>query len=68
MGHNIPNLDGMTPDELREASDAFRMLSLYASNKARAMRERVNGNITSALSIEHACDRIYQTLPRSYRW
>lgn len=68
MAHNTPNLDGMTIDELTEASDAFRMLSLYAAKKAHAMRERGNGNITSALSIEYACDRIYQTLPQSYRW
>lgn len=68
MTHDMPNLDGMTPDELREASEAFRMLSLYAAKKSRAMRERGNGNITSALSVENACDRIYQTLPQSYRW
>lgn len=68
MTHDIPNLDGMTPDELTEASESFRMLSLYASNKARAMRERGNGNITHALSLEASCDRIYQTLPQSYRW
>jgi len=66
--HDMPNLDAMTSDELTEASDAFRMLSLYAAKKARAMRERGNGNITSALSIEASCDRIYQTLPQSYRW
>lgn len=68
MTHDMPNLDAMTPDELREASEAFRMLSLYASKKARAMRERGNGNITSALSIEASCERIYQTLTQSYRW
>jgi len=66
--HDIQNLDAMTPDELTEASDAFRMLSLYAAKKARAMRERGNGNITSALSIERACERIYQALPQSFCW
>lgn len=43
-------------------------LGNYASNKATAQRERLAGNIESALYYERIADSIYEDLPDYARW
>lgn len=43
-------------------------LGNYASNKATAMRCRLNGEINTAMSYEIICDRIFDGLPEYARW
>jgi len=63
------NLDGFaSPDELEEVGQVLTTLAAYAKTKARAMRDRAQGNITDALSQEQQCDTYYQTLPDWARW
>ena len=43
-------------------------LANYACNKAVAMTCRLEGNVDSALTYEHACDIIYERIPEDLRW
>jgi hypothetical protein len=71
-----PNLDGMTADELRTFYDAnarrrnpvLRDLAAYAINKATAMRQREQGNVSGALQYERIADGIYAKLPHAAKW
>jgi hypothetical protein len=47
---------------------ATASLANYASNKATAIRCRLNGDIETALMYEGICDRIYSALPDFARW
>jgi hypothetical protein len=68
MSMNIPNLDAMTPEELREFSDRLTSLAQYASLKADAMERRALGKINDAIRAEAICEQIYQMLPDEWRW
>lgn len=71
-----PNLDGMTADDLRTFYDenarrrnpVLRDLAAYAINKATAMRQREQGNVSGALQYERIADDIYRKLPRLAQW
>jgi hypothetical protein len=43
-------------------------LACYASNKATAIKCRLDGCIDSALIYESICERIYNNLPIDLRW
>ena len=43
-------------------------LGCYASNRATAMRLRMEGNIATAMQYERICDGIYDRLPEWARW
>lgn len=62
------NPDGMFPDDLRQWHDLFVILALYCQDKERAMRLRESGEIGKALEIESSLDRLYQTIPKGFRW
>src|SRR5689334_22423641 len=42
---------------------ATRILHKYATQKAYAMRARLNGNINTAINYERACESLYRQLP-----
>jgi hypothetical protein len=65
---NVPNLDAMTPDELREFCDQTQHLSMYANLKAQAIEQRATGRINDALRAEAICEQIYQMIPDEWRW
>jgi hypothetical protein len=65
---NVPNLDAMTPEELRDLCDDLQRLALYAMNKATAMQRRAAGKINDAIRAEAICEQIYQSLPDEWRW
>lgn len=62
------NLDGMSPEELEEASQVLHNLGYYARVKARAMRDRAAGEINDALAQERICERFYKELPDWAKW
>lgn len=77
------NLDAMTidPTELDTWAKSLReavvpgltlankvRLAQYADTKARAMRSRLAGDITSAQRLEAECERLYTALPQRYKW
>jgi hypothetical protein len=70
MIHDVVNLDGSWPDDLREFARTCRHSKLrrYARRKAAAMEFRANGWITAATMAEQTCERIYSSLPQSLRW
>lgn len=47
---------------------ATRDLANYASNKATAMRCRLNGDVGAAMMYESICERIFNGLPAFARW
>jgi hypothetical protein len=64
----LPNLDAMEAEELREFSDHFGRLALYAMNKASAIDRRQQGRVVDALRCEALCEQLYQTIPDDWRW
>jgi hypothetical protein len=66
----VPNLDGLTtdPEELREVARAFDLLAKYASWKAAAMRQRLEGDVERAMRNERYLEGLYQELPEWARW
>jgi hypothetical protein len=65
---NVPNIDAMTDDELREFSDHASTLAQYVSTKLLAMSTRKDGRINEAIRIEAHLERLYQILPIEWRW
>lgn len=65
---DVPNLDGMTVDDLTETSKVLAKLAAYAKIKSEAMRTRAAGYITNAVHKERKCDAIYSELPKWARW
>jgi hypothetical protein len=63
-----PNLDAMDKDELREFGDHVSTLSQYVSMKLMAMDNRKDGDIADAIRVEAHCERLYQLLPKEWRW
>jgi hypothetical protein len=67
----VPNLDAESRldwSELDLLSKDLTRLARYAGLKASAMRNRLGGKITLALIDEEECERIYNTLPVTWRW
>ncbi len=64
----IPNLDGMSEDEVRQCERVFGLLAAYASHKANAMKWRAAGDIEVAIGHERAADTMYRRLPEWARW
>jgi 23S rRNA pseudoU1915 N3-methylase RlmH len=57
-------LVGTRPDAVTLA----KQLSAYASDKSKAMVQRVRGNIGLASSFEHYADMAYERLPSDLKW
>ena len=55
-------------DGLSGITKVFRNLGNYCSNKAAAMRCRLDGDIPKALDYERICDDIYESLPHWAIW
>jgi len=62
------NLDGLSPEELREVASVLASLRLYSLKKAEAMKARLAGNIQLALNIERYCGDIFMKLPEWAKW
>lgn len=65
------NLDAMTPEELDAVAadeSAPGRTADYARAKAKAIRFRIAGEISTALLAEERCDLIYETTPDELRW
>jgi hypothetical protein len=65
---DIPNLDHEEPDELDELRKHLEWLAAYCDCTANAMRARRNGNVSTALKLEHRAQMLYELLPPSWRW
>ncbi len=65
-----PNLDDMSvdPKDYEEAARVLTRLAEYATWKADAMRRRLSGRVSEAVTREEICDRIYLALPKWARW
>ena len=57
------NLDGLSPEELREVASVLRRLRYYSLKKAEAMEARLAGNINLASINEGFCEETYNNLP-----
>lgn len=80
IAQQIPNLDGFNnPDELlavreslketrKHLNTALTALISYAEGKEMAMRSRIEGKIEQARIFEDACEKVYQTIPKEFRW
>jgi hypothetical protein len=64
------NLDNLTtePADLNRLAQVLDQLARYARDKARAMRGRLEGNVSEALVYEQWCERIYSRLPMWAQW
>ncbi len=69
-GYDPLNLDGLSvdADAVEEMASVYQTLATYAQHKAKAMKARKAGDITSALTQERLCERIYNQLPKWARW
>jgi hypothetical protein len=71
--YEVPNLDGMYPDELRDFARKYRgkhkeLITTYAKEKARAIELREKGDIGRASSIEAMLEGTYRRLPHEMKW
>lgn len=64
----LPNMDGMWPDDLHKLAAVLHDAHLLAKAKATAMECRARGHIVQALNLEADCDRLYDRLPAACRW
>jgi hypothetical protein len=65
---DVPNLDAMDEDALKEMAHTFALLSAYAGHKATATRLRDVGDIDAALASEKAAETQYRKLPSWAQW
>jgi hypothetical protein len=65
---NVPNLDAMTTDELHAFAGHATTLSQYATMKAMAINSRKDGHVDDAVRVEAHCEKLYQLLPKEWRW
>ena len=70
MTIEVPNLDAMEADELREFAEVYvgSDLARYARNLLNAKSFRLAGYIDKALMYEDACDEIYKSLKPCQKW
>ncbi len=70
-GHRIENLDDMDEDDLEafayNSENPFE-LRVFATDKAKARRYRLAGNIGEAHLQETLLETYYRQLPAKYRW
>lgn len=64
----VPNLDCLEKEELKQLDTLFSELRLYCWFKSKAMEYRENGKIEIALTMEQACDQVYNSLPKQIKW
>jgi len=64
----IPNLDAMSPEDLRDVIDALRTLADYASYRITSTQLRCAGLIARAQRSEAMQQAIYDTLPEWAKW
>jgi len=62
------NLDGLSPEELREVASVLANLRYYSLKKAEAMEARLAGNIRLAIINEGFCEDTYNKLPEWAKW
>ena len=63
-----PGLDGLDLADVLELERVFHTLYHYTRNRARAMEQRLAGNIDLALKIEEVAEKYYAALPKQYQW
>lgn len=68
MGLELPNMDALPADELRELDRVLRKAADYANYKFLAYYARLAGEIDKALRYEAKCERLYGELPKDVRW
>lgn len=56
------------PDRPKGYVAVTRDIGCYASNRATAMKCRLEGKIQIAIQYEDICERIYQRLPQWAKW
>lgn len=64
----LPNMDGMSEDELKELETVLGVAACYAGHKRLAMEYRTKGDIECGLAHERICDEMYEQLPQECRW
>lgn len=69
---SVPNMDAvMTEDDamdLEALSKVLQTLHGYAETKSKAMKFRIAGCVTKAISLEQICEGLYRRLPAWARW
>ena len=66
--HPVIEARRLFPSRPRGYVAATRTLKNYAANKATAMGLRAEGKITTAITYEAICERLYDELPDFARW
>jgi hypothetical protein len=66
--HLVAEARKLFPDRPEGYLRAARTLKHYAANKATAMKLRAEGKISTALTYESICERLYDGLPDFARW
>ncbi len=64
----VPNLDGLNDDELREVDRTYTALAIITDAMIRARALRLKGDIDAALSFERFADARIKKLPQWARW
>ncbi len=68
---DIPNMDAFIDpadlDAIANNAEAPESIRMYATEKAIAMRARLDGDINTALQHEKNCDQIYDNLTEDER-
>jgi hypothetical protein len=65
---DVPNLDAMDEESLRELGVTFARLSAYAGHRANAMSMRTQGDVEAALASEKAAESQYRKMPSWAQW
>lgn len=63
-----PNLDALSPQELRNMCTLFTEMTDYATHKVRALEHRAAGRFELAAQEESICESIYNALPMWASW
>ena len=64
----MPNLDLLDEADGREVEATFEKLARYCRLVRQAKRERINGYIEAALTLERQAEALYATFPNWARW
>ena len=66
--HLVAEARKLFPDKPQGYVRAARTMKNYAANKATAMGLRLAGKVSTAMTYEAICDRLYKQLPEFARW